>query len=98
MPQRRPSPGSIGSIGQAGKQSFDRVANLPSHDGTTAKTGRRHRVVVKPQMGIPLMGVSFGSGDQPRSIGFFNGVLKFCTTARHDARFGRLGAYDVKRL
>jgi len=49
MPQRRPLPGPRGSIGQPGKQSFDRAASLLPHDGTTAKTGRRHRAVVHDQ-------------------------------------------------
>jgi hypothetical protein len=31
-------PGPYGSIGQAGKQSFDRAAGFLSHDGTTAKS------------------------------------------------------------
>src|SRR5215472_7664231 len=46
MPQKRPWPGPRESIGQPGKQSFDRAANSLSHRVTTAKTRPPHRAVV----------------------------------------------------
>ena len=48
MPQRRPWPGPRESIGQSGKQSFDRAASSLSHHVTTAKTARHIGLSPRP--------------------------------------------------